>query len=46
MLVVVENDAGLVLVTLRDRYALFQNDAERIRPPIIGDLHDCLLEHV
>ena len=34
MLVVVENDARLILVAFRHRDALFQNDAEQIRLPI------------
>src|SRR5207247_6731828 len=38
--VVVQNHAGLVLVTLSNGDAVLQYHAERIRPTVVGDLHD------
>ena len=46
MLVVVKDHAGLILVAFSYRDALVQNDAQGVRPLIVGDLYDCRLQYL
>jgi len=46
VLVVVEDHAGLVLVAFCDRDALFQDDGQGIRPGVVDDFHDSLLQYL
>src|SRR5437899_11967886 len=43
--VVVEDDARLVLVALGDGHAVAQNDRDDVRPGVVRDLHDWLLQY-
>src|SRR5439155_2999847 len=44
-LVVVEYDARLVLVALGDGHAVAEDDRDDVRPGVVRDLHDCLLQY-
>src|SRR5207245_7658838 len=44
-LVVVENDARLVLVAFGDGHAVAQNNRDDVRPGVVRDLHDWFLQY-